>query len=121
MNYILIVDDQADIRRLLSTTLGKQYEVLEADNGAAALFAVRRYSPKVVLLDVMLPGELNGLQVLDSIKSNPKSRTTLVAMVTARGQPSDSDEAERRGADAYFIKPFSPMQVAGWIRDQLEN
>ena len=58
---------------------------------------------------------------LARIKGNPKTRNTLVAMVTARGQVSDSDEAKRRGADAYFIKPFSPMQVAGWIRDQLES
>jgi CheY-like chemotaxis protein len=121
MNHILIVDDQADIRRLLSITLGKQYEVVEAENGTAALFSVRRYSPKVVLLDVMMPGEIDGLQVLDAIKGNPKTRNTLVAMVTARGQQSDSDEAKRRGADAYFIKPFSPLQVASWIREQLET
>jgi CheY-like chemotaxis protein len=121
MNYILIVDDHADIRRLLSITLGKQYEVVEADNGTAALFSVRRYNPKVVLLDVMLPGEFDGLQVLDALKSNPKTRDIMVAMITARGQQSDADEAKRRGADAYFIKPFSPLQVAGWIREQLES
>lgn len=120
MNYILIVDDHADIRRLLSITLGKQFEIIEADNGTAALYAIRRYQPKVVLLDVMMPGEIDGLQVLEAIKSNPKTRSTLVAMVTARGQQVDSDEASRRGADAYFIKPFSPMQVVSWIREKLQ-
>jgi len=121
MNHILIVDDHADIRRLLSITLGKRYEVVEAENGTAARFSLRRYKPKVVLLDVMMPGELDGLQVLDAIKSDPKTRNILVAMVTARGQQSDAAEAKRRGADAYFIKPFSPQQVADWIREQLES
>ncbi len=120
MPYILIVDDHADIRRLLSITLGKQYEIMEADNGAAALHAVRKYRPVVVLLDVMMPGELDGLQVLDAIKSEPATRDTLVAMVTARGQQADRDDAERRGADAYFIKPFSPLQVVSWIRERLK-
>ena len=120
MPQILIVDDHADIRRLLSITLGKQYEILEAENGSAALDAIRRYHPSVVLLDVMMPGELDGLQVLDAIKSNPETRDILVAMVTARGQTADSDEARKRGADAYFIKPFSPLQVVAWIREALK-
>jgi CheY-like chemotaxis protein len=119
MNYILIVDDHADIRRLLSITLGKQYEIIEAENGTAALYAIRKYRPVVVLLDVMMPGEIDGLQVLDAIKSNPLTRDILVAMVTARGQQADRDEANRRGADAYFIKPFSPLQVVNWIREHL--
>jgi CheY-like chemotaxis protein len=120
MHYILIVDDHADIRRLLSITLGKQYEVVEADNGAAALYAIRKYHPVAVLLDVMMPGEIDGLQVLDAVKSNAKTKDILVAMLTARGQQADRDEANRRGADAYFIKPFSPLQVVMWLRDHLK-
>jgi CheY-like chemotaxis protein len=120
MHYILIVDDHADIRRLLSITLGKQYEIVEADNGAAALKAIEKYHPVAVLLDVMMPGEIDGLQVLDAVKSNVKTRDTLVAMLTARGQQSDRDDANRRGADAYFVKPFSPLQVVMWLREQLQ-
>ncbi len=120
MNYILIVDDHADIRRLLSITLGKQYEIVEADNGTAALYAIRKYHPVAVLLDVMMPGEIDGLQVLDAVKSNVKTKDILVAMLTARGQQADRDEANRRGADAYFIKPFSPLQVVTWLRERLK-
>jgi len=120
MPYILIVDDHADIRRLLSITLGKQYEIIEADNGTSALYAIRKYQPVAVLLDVMMPGDIDGLQVLDAIKSNASTRDTLVAMVTARGQQADREEANRRGADAYFIKPFSPLQVVTWIREHLK-
>lgn len=116
MQKILIVDDHSDIRRLLSITLGKEYEMLEAEDGVSALALVRHQRPQIVLLDVMMPGELDGLQVLDAIKADPSIKDTLVAMVTARGQIADGDDARRRGADAYFIKPFSPLQVVAWVR-----
>ena len=120
MGYVLIVDDHVDIRRLLSITLGRQFEILEAESGTAALFAVRRYHPRVVLLDVMMPGELDGLQVLDAIKADPATRDTVVGMVTARGQQSDSEQGRKRGADAYFVKPFSPLQVVSWVRGHMK-
>jgi len=120
MNYVLIVDDHADIRRLLSITLGRQFDILEADTGTAALEAIRRYRPKLVLLDVMMPGEVDGLQVLDVIKADPATRDTVVGMVTARGQQSDSELGRERGADAYFVKPFSPLQVVSWVRGHMK-
>ncbi|MEI8029573.1 MAG: response regulator [Comamonadaceae bacterium] len=120
MRYILVVDDNSDIRRLLGTTLVNQYQVIEADNGVAALYAIRKFHPAAVLLDVMMPGEIDGLLVLDAIKSDPKARDIPVAMITARGQQADRDEAKRRGADAYFVKPFSPQQVSSWIRDRAQ-
>lgn len=120
MTTILVVDDHADIRRLLSITLGKEYQILEAEDGMKALELVRRHLPKVVLLDVMMPGVMDGLQVLDAIKADPLTRDTLVAMITARGQSADHDEGRRRGADAYFIKPFSPLQVVSWVRSHLK-
>ena len=120
MTKILIVDDHSDIRRLLSITLGKAYEILEAEDGVAALQIIRRQRPKVVLLDIMMPGELDGLQVLDAIKSDPELKDTLVAMVTARGQAADYVTGQQRGADAYFTKPFSPLQVVSWVREKLK-
>ena len=120
MNTILIVDDHSDIRRLLSITLGKEFQIMEAEDGTSALEIIRHHHPDAVLLDVMMPGELDGLQVLDAIKADPATRNTLVAMVTARGQAADHDDARKRGADAYFIKPFSPLQVVAWVRNHLK-
>ncbi len=119
MSTILIVDDHSDIRRLLSITLGKQFQIIEAEDGVSALEAVRRHHPQLVLLDVMMPGEMDGLQVLDAIKADPQTHSTLVAMITARGQIADHDDGRARGADAYFIKPFSPLQVVSWVRSKL--
>ena len=116
---VLIVDDHSDIRRLLSITLGKEFEVLEAEDAARALEAVRLHHPKVILLDVMMPGKMNGLQVLEAIKTNPQTQDILIAMISARGQVADHDDARKRGADAYFVKPFSPLQVAAWVRSKV--
>lgn len=119
MHTILIVDDQANIRRLLHATLGKQYNIVLAEDGVSALQAMQQSQPDLVLLDVMMPGELDGLQVLEQIKSNPHTRNTPVAMLSARGQSIDKEAAGKIGADAYFVKPFSPMQVVLWVRSKL--
>ena len=120
MKKILIVDDHAEIRRLLSITLGRTYEIIEAADGTSALEAVRKHHPDAVMLDVMMPGELDGLQVLDAIKSDPALKNILVAMVTARGQAADYRAGQDHGADAYFIKPFSPLLVVNWLHEKLK-
>lgn len=119
MAQVLIVDDQSDIRRLLSISLGKSYDILESQDGKSALDMVRQHSPRVVLLDVMMPGAINGLDVLAAIKNDPQTAHISVAIVSARGQTADTQQAEVRGADAYFVKPFSPMQVVAWVREQM--
>lgn len=119
MSHILVVDDHADIRKLMSITLGKRFEILQAQDAETALMLIDQYHPRVVLLDVMMPGKMDGLQVLDAIKANPKTRDIIVAMVTARGQQADSEDARKRGADAYFVKPFSPLKVVGWVQEVL--
>lgn len=116
MKKILIVDDHSDMRRLISITLGNQFEVIEAEDGDSGLAITRQMKPDLVVLDVMMPGGLNGLEVLDAIKSNPELKHIHVIMVTARGQVADYEDGMLRGADAYFIKPFSPLQVTAFIK-----
>ena len=116
---ILVVDDEERMVRFIRLNLEHDgFRVVTAYNGMQAINKVRSDLPDLVLLDVMMPGELDGLQVLDAIKSDPRTKNTVVAMVTARGQVADGDEARRRGADAYFVKPFSPLQVVSWVREQ---
>jgi CheY-like chemotaxis protein len=119
MHKILLVDDHSDIRRLVRITLGKNFEVFEAEDGVTALDIARRHKPDLVVLDVMMPGEMDGLQVLDAIKADPQLAATRVIMVTARGQASDFDDGMARGADGYFIKPFSPLQLVSAIKETL--
>lgn len=119
MKKILLVDDHSDIRRLIRITLGKAFEVFEAEDGATGLAMIRELTPDLVVLDVMMPGELDGFQVLDSIKGDPQLRHIKVIMVTARGQNSDYENGMAHGADAYFIKPFSPLQLVACIKETL--
>lgn len=111
MKTVLLADDHSDIRRLVRISLGKKYHVLETGDGLTALQIVREQHPDLVVLDIMMPGDFDGLRVLDAIRADPQLVTTRVIMVTARGQASDYEDGMRRGADAYFIKPFSPLQL----------
>ena len=119
MHKVLLVDDHSDIRRLIRITLGKDFEVLEAEDGLTGLQIARSQKPDLVVLDVMMPGEMNGLEVLDAIKADPALAQTRVIMVTARGQARDYEDGMSRGADAYFIKPFSPLQLIAAIKNTL--
>lgn len=114
---ILIVEDSADIRRMIRLSLDESYEILEAEDGATALAVIRNKLPRLVLLDVKMPGAMNGFEVLDVIKSTHAMRDVMVIMITAHGQTKDYDKGMELGADAYFIKPFSPLQLAGAIRE----
>ena len=120
MKKILIVDDNPDIRRLLEVTLASNYEVFFANDGISGLQAVTDHCPDAVLLDHMMPGRVQGLEVLQTIKSNPLQKHTLVAMITARGQAVDQRLGYAVGADAYFVKPFSPGEVLTWLEQHLK-
>ena len=120
MKKILIVDDHSDIRKLIRITIGSAYEVLEAEDGMAALQIIRNQRPSLVVLDIMMPGEMDGLQVLDAVRADPSLKDTQIIMVTARGQAKDYDAGMRRGANAYLIKPFSPVQLVDSIKELLK-
>lgn len=113
LKHILIVDDQPEIRELVSVTLQiGPYHITTAESGEEALNSVRRTCPDLILLDVMLSDEgLNGLDVLRHIKQNPVTAKTCIIMLTAKGQGHDIEAARSAGADDYFVKPFSPLDL----------
>jgi CheY-like chemotaxis protein len=114
MVEILVVDDSADIRRLFRAMLGGAHSICEAQDGAGALEMIRQERPKLVFLDVMMPGGINGLQVLSAVREDPALRSTPIIMVTARGQEVDLANAERHGADGYVVKPFGLKELVIW-------
>ncbi len=119
MYKILIVDDQIDIRRMMQIALGDSFELLEAEDGITALDLLRQHKPDVVLLDVMMPGAIDGLQVLQAIRADPQTTDMPVIMMSAKGQVSDYELGMHMGANAYFVKPFSPLQLVAAINEQL--
>jgi len=116
MKRVLIVEDQPDIRKLIRMTLEfEAYEIHEASDGALGLRMATAVAPDLMLLDVMMPGELDGLQVCQRIKSDPALKHIKVVLLTARGQAKDREAGQAAGADEYLIKPFSPLQLIDTI------
>jgi two-component system, OmpR family, phosphate regulon response regulator PhoB len=116
MKRVLIVEDQTDIRKLIRMTLEfEDYEIHEAADGATGLRLARDLAPDLMLLDVMMPGEMDGLQVCQTVKSEAATQGVKVVLLTARGQARDREAGDQAGADEYLVKPFSPLQLIDTI------
>lgn len=108
---VLIVDDDPLIRDVVRTVLEDgSYELEEAASGAEALRLAADHPPDVVLLDVMMPG-LDGFQVARRLKADARFARTVVVMLTVRDGVDDRRRGLESGADAYFTKPFSPLEL----------
>ena len=104
---ILVVEDDLDIRELISFNLQNEgHQVFEAKDGEAGIDKAREKLPDLILLDLMLPG-IQGLDVCRVIKSNQETKETPIIMVTALGQEEDIVKGLETGADDYITKPFS--------------
>lgn len=121
MKKILIVDDQSEVRELVEVTLRiGPYEILQASSGDEALTITRSERPDLVLLDVMMPNSsVDGFDVCRQIKSDPATRNISVVMITARGQEADLEIGKQAGADDYFTKPFSPLELMNKVEEIL--
>lgn len=109
---VMIVDDNAGLRKLLRMTLQSSgYGLLEAETGDDALRMVRTHLPDVVLLDVMMPGSMDGYAVCSAIKNDPSLSGTRVVILSARAQRDDLEAGRLAGADHYLVKPFSPIEL----------
>ena len=112
MKTLLIVDDQPEVRELVGVTLEVgPYTILTAESGAEALEIARRDLPDLILLDVMMPDGPDGLEVCRRLKSHEQTQAIHVVLLTAKGQEWDVQAGYEAGADDYFIKPFSPLQL----------
>ena len=118
--YILIVDDESRMRKLLKDFLAtKGYHILEAEDGEKALevFAENRNKIKLILLDVMMP-KLDGWSVLRKIR---QESNLPVIMLTARGEEQDELFGFELGVDEYIAKPFSPKILVARVEAILKR
>lgn len=119
---ILIVEDHADIRKLIRMTLEfEAYEIHEAATADAGLEAVRSLRPDLLLLDIMMPGDMNGLDLCRRLKSDETLGRPRVVLLTARSQSQDIEAGMNAGADAYLLKPFSPLKLIETINSLGSN
>ena len=115
MKKILVMEDEASIRSFVVINLKRAgYETLEAETGEEALELVHRHPDiKVALLDIMLPGELDGFEVCRRIRANNANMG--IIMLTARTQEMDKVTGLMTGADDYVTKPFSPAELTARV------
>lgn len=112
MKRILIVEDDADIRDLIRMTLEMEsYDIHEAVDGDSGLQQALAWQPHLILLDVMMPGRLNGLAVCEQVRRSPPLSRTKVVILSARSHATDRQAGLQAGADAYLVKPFSPREL----------
>jgi len=118
---ILVVEDEHDISDLVRFNLEQEgFAVAVADDGEAALEAVARERPALVILDLMLPG-IPGLDVCRQLRSNEVTATLPIVVLTAKAAESDRIVGLEMGADDYLTKPFSPRELVARVRAVLRR
>ncbi len=119
--HILIVEDEAAIRTLISFACAAAgFEVKCAEDAIEAQAIVDETPPDLILLDYMLP-ELSGVDWLQKLHADPKTKHLPVIMLTARGSESDRVKGLNAGADDYIVKPFMPRELIARIQAVLRR
>ena len=119
--FVLIVEDEEDIRELVSYHLLKEgYQVASVASGEEALSVAEKQTPDLILLDVMLPG-MDGLTVCQRLRSSPKTADVAIMMLTAKSEEADIIRGLNLGATDYVTKPFSPKVLLARVRAVLRR
>lgn len=117
---ILVADDEAYIRLLVKSILGRDYVVLEASDGEEAVNMARTQRPDIILMDIMMP-KLDGVGACNIIKSDSDTTAIPVIMLSARRDRLDQEYARDMGADGYITKPFNSKNLLDIIVHFLMN
>jgi len=120
MKKILIVDDRLEVRELVEVTLRvKDYQILQASSGEEALEIVKIEKPNLILMDIMMPGGIDGLEATRILKKDPETKDCTIIILTAKGQKTDREKGFEAGAEDYFVKPFSPLDLIKKVEEVL--
>jgi len=118
---ILVVDDDPDIARFVEVNLRSAgYEVAVAGDGEEAIRKALELRPDLVLLDVMMP-KVDGFEVAQRLRRNPRTGNTSIIMVTAKALSTDKVLGLTAGADDYIIKPFDPIELLARVKGTLRR
>ena len=116
MTKILIVEDERDIRDLITFTLHfANYEVVAASNGEEAVTLARQEVPDLILMDVRMP-RMTGYEACAIIKAEPNLKDIPIIFLSAKGQESEIQAGLQAGALEYLLKPFAPDQLTARIQ-----
>jgi signal transduction histidine kinase/DNA-binding response OmpR family regulator len=118
--HVLLVDDNADMRDYVRRLLATRYDVQVAEDGEAALAAIEKHPPDLVLSDIMMP-RLDGLDLLTRLRSNPDTSTLPIILLSARAGEESRVEGLQTGADDYLIKPFTARELLARVASNLDT
>jgi DNA-binding response OmpR family regulator len=119
--HVLIADDEPNIVISLEFLMKREgHRVSVARDGEAALEAIRRERPDLVLLDVMMPGK-SGFEICQAVRADEALAAVKILMLSAKGRDTDLAKGSALGADAYMTKPFSTRELADKVRELLNE
>lgn len=121
MIRILHVDDEPDIREVvdMSLALNPEFEVRACASGNEAVAAAIEWSPRLILLDVMMPG-MDGPTTLSHLRNDPRTQAIPVLFMTARAQSREVEHFIALGAQGVISKPFDPLTLATVVDGHLQ-
>ncbi|MCL5679820.1 MAG: response regulator [Candidatus Marsarchaeota archaeon] len=114
LRKVLIVEDDKNINKLMSLSLGKGFDISQVYDGGEAIEVVREKRPDLVILDLMLPHK-DGLDICNTVKSDPEIKDTLIILVSAMDPTNNRFSAFKYGADYYIKKPFDPVELRSLV------
>lgn len=121
MESVLIIDDEEDIRDILSYNLKKEgFKVYTASNGKDGIEIARNSQPDIVILDVMMP-EMDGIEVCDVLRKDPTTKHIRICFLTARSEDYSQIAGLDAGADDYVSKPIKPRVLISRLKALLRR
>ena len=122
MKRILVVDDQMTVRRLVEMALaGTDIEVLQAESGEQALAMVRELCPDLIIMDIMMPGGMDGIEAVRILRSQPEICDCPILILTAKDQKPERQKAFDVGGDDYLAKPFKLNDLIEKVQNLLHK
>ena len=120
-NKLLIIEDEPDLRELLSFTLSREgYDIMEAETAETALQMLDSKLPDLAIVDWMLPG-MDGIELVKRLRRDDVTEDLPIIMLTARGEEPDKLKSFDVGIDDYITKPFSPRELLARIKALLKR
>jgi two-component system sensor histidine kinase ChiS len=117
---LLIVEDNIDMRAYIRESLEYMYDVIEARNGAEGVAGARQHVPDLIISDVMMPG-MNGYELCSALKSDERTRSIPIILLTAKAAPREKIAGLEFGADDYLVKPFDPIELKARVENLLRQ
>src|SRR5215210_2205709 len=117
---ILLIEDNADTRRFLEAMLGKEFEVITAENGVIGIDFARNKLPDLIILDIMLP-ILSGYDACSLLKKDEKTSRIPIIFLSAKNTTANITQGLTIGADDYIPKPFDYKELLARIKARLRH